>query len=328
MEITEKFTQQYEVKKSIIGASIQFINRKQSINESIESYAKTLNNLAAECKYSACCRDRLLRDTFVAGIRCSKILSSLLQDCEKKTFNEVVEKSKLLEQIRIDAEDIKSDPRGNNTTYKIKNESVKLGPNYVCIRCTTRGKHLASECFALKLTCNSCKKEGHISRACKSKKVHNVNDDRMSQTTERHEYESIDGDIISNVRQRFNGSAMQRHAASRGSAAHQGRASNAAPRISTAHQAPDISEFCDDLSCECQCEHKRIFRINDTSIPINNDPFTLKLCINDYIANFELDTGSFVSTIRRVDVIKAGGTIIPTAEKAMAYGGARINFLW
>ena len=59
---------------------------------------------------------------------------------------------------------------------------------------------------------------------------------------------------------------------------------------------------------------------------MNNDPFTLKLCINDYIANFELDTGSFVSTIRRVDVIKAGGTIIPTAEMAMAYGGARINF--
>ena len=99
-----------------------------------------MNNLAAECKYSACCRDRLLRDTFVAGIRCSKILSSLLQDCEKKTFNEVVEKAKLLEQIRIDAEDIKSDPRGNNTTHKIKNESVKLWLNYVCIRCTTRGK--------------------------------------------------------------------------------------------------------------------------------------------------------------------------------------------
>ena len=91
-EITEKLTQQYEVKKSIIGASIQFINRKQSINESIESYAKTLNNLAAECKYSACCRDRLLRDTFVAGIRNSKILSSLLQDCKKRTFNDVVEK--------------------------------------------------------------------------------------------------------------------------------------------------------------------------------------------------------------------------------------------
>ena len=73
--------------------------------------------------------------------------------------------------------------------------------------------------------------------------------------------------------------------------------------------------------CACQCEHKHIFRINNTSIPINNDPLTLKLCIKDYITIFELDTGSFVTTIWRVDVIKSGGTIIPMAEKAMAYGG-------
>ena len=43
-EITEKLSQKYEVKKSIIGASIQIKNGKLSINESMESYAKTLND--------------------------------------------------------------------------------------------------------------------------------------------------------------------------------------------------------------------------------------------------------------------------------------------
>ena len=44
------------------------------------------------------------------------------------------------------------------------------------------------------------------------KEVHNVNDDRKSQATERHEYESIDGDL--KATSDINGSATQRHAAS------------------------------------------------------------------------------------------------------------------
>ena len=45
--IVTKLTSQFEVKKSIIGASVKFINRKQAPGESIEIYAKSLNNLAA-----------------------------------------------------------------------------------------------------------------------------------------------------------------------------------------------------------------------------------------------------------------------------------------
>ena len=41
----------------------------------------------------------------------------------------------------------------------------------MCIRCGTKARHFASDCFAKKLKCNSCTKFGHIERACKSKKT-------------------------------------------------------------------------------------------------------------------------------------------------------------
>ena len=81
--IISELNSQYEVKKSIVGASVRFLNRKQSSGETIETYARNLNVLANECSYSSCCLDRQLRDAFVAGIRDTGVLSSLLQECDK-----------------------------------------------------------------------------------------------------------------------------------------------------------------------------------------------------------------------------------------------------
>lgn len=85
-EIIEKLTSQFEVRKSIIGATVTFLNRKQQVTESIENYAKCINDLAADCKYKSCCLDRSLRDTFICGLRSSAIISSLLPDCEDITL--------------------------------------------------------------------------------------------------------------------------------------------------------------------------------------------------------------------------------------------------
>ena len=176
-ELESKLTLQYEIKKSVVGAAVQFLNRKQSASESIENYAKILNDLASSCKYSECCRDRMLRDTFVSGLYSSKILSGLLQDCETKSFNECVEKAKLLEQITFDAQDIKLDPNTHHS-FKVSESSSKsasVSSSYICIRCGAKGKHLVNNCFAINLDCNKCGKKGHIARVCKSvHKIHNM----------------------------------------------------------------------------------------------------------------------------------------------------------
>ena len=76
--LEEKLTDQFSVKKSIVGAAVSFLNRKQQPEESIENYARTLNDLASHCRFSECCRDRMTRDTFIAGLRSPNILNGVL----------------------------------------------------------------------------------------------------------------------------------------------------------------------------------------------------------------------------------------------------------
>lgn len=170
-DIKEKLTAQYEVKKSVIGATVQFLNRKQLPDESIENYARALNDLCSNCNYKDCCRDRSLRDAFVSGLRSANILSGLLQDCENKSFNECVEKAKLLATFSADAQDIK--PSCNHqASYKVFEHRPKgmkkIPATYVCIRCGQKAKHFVKDCYAINLKCSKCRKIGHIAKCCKS----------------------------------------------------------------------------------------------------------------------------------------------------------------
>ena len=96
--LVDKLRSQFEVKRSVVAASVQFISRKQHQDEAIEAFALELNNLAAKCDYGDCCRDRLLRDTFVSGLHDPMVLSAVLQKCEGKSFNDCVEQAKLFQK--------------------------------------------------------------------------------------------------------------------------------------------------------------------------------------------------------------------------------------
>ena len=110
-------------------------------------------------------RDRLLRDSFIAGVRSRSILSGLITDCEankNKTFNDVVVKAKLLNQISHDLQYIRNEssnkPMHVNKLNNFKNSSEDKVPyNYVFIRCGTKAKHLARNCFALEFRTDLCK---------------------------------------------------------------------------------------------------------------------------------------------------------------------------
>ena len=173
--LVEKLTSQYEMKKSFVGAAVTFLNRKQLEGETIEHYAKVLNDLASSCKYKDCCSDRMIRDVFVSGISSRAVMSTILQDCEDKSFDDCVLKAKLLEQVTVDAQDIKLNPSAQVakfSAFKIdsdSNQHERVNSDYVCIRCNAKGKHLASKCYALKLKCNECSKTGHIARACRNR---------------------------------------------------------------------------------------------------------------------------------------------------------------
>lgn len=180
-QIEEQLKAQFDIRKSVIGAAVKFINRKQQQGESIENYAKVLNDLASNCNYKECCRDRLLRDIFVSGLLSGKLISALLQDCEDKSFNQCIERAKTLEQLAHDAADIKPESR-THSSYKLERHyntssrtsrnqrNSQIPKNYVCIRCGTRAQHTADQCYALDLSCRKCSKKGHIEKMCKSRK--------------------------------------------------------------------------------------------------------------------------------------------------------------
>ena len=69
------------------------------------------------------------------------------------------------------------------------------------------------------------------------------------------------------------------------------------------------------------------FRINSTSVPINNTPFKITVRLNEKLTRFELDTGSYISTISHSEAVAAGGKIHGTDQKAIAYGGADIDLI-
>ena len=174
-EIQCMLKQQFEVKKSVVAASVSFISRKQNSGETIEQYAQALNNLADDCEYKPCCRSRYLRDIFVAGLNSTKIITALLHhECDKMDFKDVVQKAKMFEAFSKDVEDIKCDSKFSNALSSNSNNSnvnryEKVPNNYVCIRCGTKAKHFVKNCYAIKMTCSYCKKVGHISKCCKNK---------------------------------------------------------------------------------------------------------------------------------------------------------------
>ena len=193
-EIKTKLEEQFKVKKSIIGASVSFISRKQKQGESIEQYAQALNHLADDCNYSACCRSRYLRDIFVAGLSSDKVISSLLHhDCDTKSFKDVVEKAKTIEAFTSDVENIKCAGNCNAISKNnFKNDSSKpkngnaVPYTYVCIRCGQKAKHFANKCFALNLTCSACNMRGHPAKCCKNKKkAHNLQEEEESASHSR-----------------------------------------------------------------------------------------------------------------------------------------------
>ena len=128
-DICEKLTTQNSEKMSVVGVAVQFMNRKQGNEEPIETYAKVLSDLASECNFGNCCRDRLLRDAFISGLQSRAILSSLLQECETKkisSFDDCVERAQILDQMKFDAQNIRHDNEGGSNFLRLMIRKITL----------------------------------------------------------------------------------------------------------------------------------------------------------------------------------------------------------
>lgn len=163
--VEEILLQQYSVRQTYVASAVNFLHCKQKSDQSIEDYGRTLNALAAKCNYKQCCYDLLLKQVFIANLQSKHIMSTLLQKADGLSFNETLQKAKLLQQIKDDTEVIQKYDRSVNTLQTAKSPTVS--ETYTCYRCGAVAKHHINDCFAKNLTCNHCKKTGHIKNVCK-----------------------------------------------------------------------------------------------------------------------------------------------------------------
>ena len=86
----------------------------------------------------------MLHDIFVSGLRSSKLISTLITECQEKSFYDSVERAKTLEQVLPDAEDInpsvKVHSQNRVDTNKVQNKinaTVKIPKKFLKITCAS-----------------------------------------------------------------------------------------------------------------------------------------------------------------------------------------------
>ena len=187
--IVERLQKQLKPQKSALVARYEFDNRARNAGETVSQYVAVLKHLATDCKFNDAMRLERLRDRLVSGIRDKRMMSELLKlKLEELTFDIAVAKCIAIEQSYKDVEALqggkesnpvdllsksrprkKPKPKGEaKPSEKKGSPSPKEQGDQSCYRCL--GNHDHKSCPFKKEKCHHCNKNGHIARACKSKK--------------------------------------------------------------------------------------------------------------------------------------------------------------
>ena len=168
-EVESMLKEAFDRKKSSIGATVIFTNRKRMQGENFEKYASELQGLASQCDFKACCLDRRLKDQFLVGLNSTETLKKLLVESQL-TFRETVNKAKDLFQSQAEIEQWGMTHRPQNVYavhQKPKKHSFNRSGQQRCHRCTGTN-HTPDKCRFKDKKCYSCSKIGHTARACRS----------------------------------------------------------------------------------------------------------------------------------------------------------------
>ena len=171
-----KFDEFFMVRRNIIFERARFNQRNQQDGETAEAYIMELYKLADNCNYGDR-RDEMIRDRLVVGIRDASLSQNLQFDAEltldkaKKRIRQqeaVGEQQRELNTTAAERADIEnihslSRRRQRDTTRR------DTPPRRTCIRCGG-DLHPRERCPAKDATCHHCRKKGHYSAQCLTKR--------------------------------------------------------------------------------------------------------------------------------------------------------------
>lgn len=214
----------YKPKPLVIVERFRFQKRNQHDGESNADYIVALKQLSTHCDFGAHLNDAL-RDRFVSGLKSEDVQRRLLSRTGL-TFKTACEMALAMEMASRNAQEFSGHMKDTGTVNKVHLEQNKGGwkprsssaqqsfrpapTNYdgrqqqqekPCYRCG--GKHAAQLCRFKQEKCHHCFKIGHISRMCRNKQTHYVEQ-------EAHEYDDDEENAMLGVRSVFTASSNKR----------------------------------------------------------------------------------------------------------------------
>ena len=188
----------FAARRNTIVERARFNTRKQTPEESVDTFIQDLYRIAEDCDYGTL-KDQLIRDRIVVGVL-DNTLSDRLQAKSDLTLADAVRMSHQAEARKqnrtvVQGEEKPNDvekpsdvdyvnqPRPSNgkSDRRQTSDPKKPNPKIECFWCG-RQSHERRLCPAKDVTCNNCHKKGHYQSVCRSKKrysnkVHEVEED-------------------------------------------------------------------------------------------------------------------------------------------------------
>ena len=174
----------WQPKPSEISERYRFHQAVQTATESVSEFLAKLRKLATHCNFGNAL-ETTLRDRFVVGLRSEQVRKLLLAETEL-TLDKAVKKARSNELATRDASAIGSSAQPEPDLHAVKSRgqlnrtkkpASSQSQSNVCFRCLSTA-HQASSCPFVDAECYTCKKRGHIAKACRQKPTGSRNSKR------------------------------------------------------------------------------------------------------------------------------------------------------
>jgi len=198
--VVECFNNYFAQKNNIIFERAKFNNRVQKENETVSDFITDLFELSKTCKYGEL-RDELIRDRIVVGVLDGKLSLSLQMNAEL-TLESAMDRAKQSELVKTQQKVIRNEPSDDTFSTLAMKHTSKF-KSFVCYRCGSLKPHGVNICPAKEAICHNCKKKGHFSTVCKSKKIQIVYNDKDNPRKEHTDELTLDSVSILRIDSKF-----------------------------------------------------------------------------------------------------------------------------